>query len=188
MDNLIKGKISFLIMNLIFIYGHPGTGKLTVAKELAKITNMGIFHNHLTVDLIESIFQFGTKPFKELREKIWLDVFEVASRSEISGLIFTFAFEKTVSKDFIQNIEKTISNDDKIHFVELYCEMDELKRRVELPSRKKYGKLSSSKKLEILLNDKIYFTPKLDKFVLKIDNTNLSPKEAAKKIKVHFDL
>jgi len=150
-------------MKLVFIYGHPGTGKLTVAKELAKITNLKIFHNHLTVDLVKSIFEFGTEPFKELREKIWLDVFKVVSRSKIPGLIFTFAFEKTVSKDFVRNIEKTLSANDQLHFIELFCEMDELKKRVELPSRKKYRKLSSSTKLEFLIKERICFTPKLDR-------------------------
>jgi len=175
-------------MELIFIYGHPGTGKLTVAKELSKITELKIFHNHLTVDLVDSIFEFGTEPFKELREKIWLDVFEVASKSKIAGLIFTFAFEKTVSNQFIQNIKKTLNINDKIHFVELFCEMDELRKRVELPSRKKFGKLSSSKKLNILIKDKICFTPDLDESVFRIDNTKLSPKKAAIQIKEKYNL
>jgi len=53
-------------MRLIFIYGPPATGKLTVAKELAKLTKYKIFHNHLTVDLIGSVLKFGTKTFLTL--------------------------------------------------------------------------------------------------------------------------
>lgn len=34
-------------MRLIFIYGLPATGKLTVAQELAKRTGYKLFHNHL---------------------------------------------------------------------------------------------------------------------------------------------
>jgi len=187
-DKLIKSDTHPLIMNLIFIYGHPGTGKLTVAKELARITNLKIFHNHLAVNLVRSTFEFGTKPFIELRERIWLDVFEASSRSRIPGLIFTFAFEKTFSKLFIENIEKTLSKNDQINFIELFCEMEELKKRVELPSRKKYGKLSSSIKLEEFLKKKICFTPKLNKPVLRIDNTKLSARKVAKEIKEHFEL
>jgi len=33
-------------MRLVFIYGMPATGKLTVAKELVDITGYALFHNH----------------------------------------------------------------------------------------------------------------------------------------------
>ncbi len=36
-------------MRLVFIYGPPGVGKLTVARELAALTGFKLFHNHLTV-------------------------------------------------------------------------------------------------------------------------------------------
>ena len=39
-------------MKLIFIYGLPATGKLTVAVELAAMTGYKLFHNHLVVDLL----------------------------------------------------------------------------------------------------------------------------------------
>lgn len=45
-------------MKLIFIYGQPAVGKLTVAKELEKITGYKILHNHLFVDLVRSVFEF----------------------------------------------------------------------------------------------------------------------------------
>jgi tRNA uridine 5-carbamoylmethylation protein Kti12 len=54
-------------MQLIFLHGLPGVGKLTVARELAKLTGFNVFHNHLAVDLVESIFAFGSQPFVELR-------------------------------------------------------------------------------------------------------------------------
>jgi replication-associated recombination protein RarA len=47
-------------MNLIFLYGPPGVGKLTVAQELAGMTGYKLFHNHLTVDLVYAVFDFGT--------------------------------------------------------------------------------------------------------------------------------
>jgi|SRR3990172_2652499 len=135
-------------MKLIFIYGYPGTGKLTVAKELAKLTNFSIFHNHLTVDLVESLFVFGTKPFIEMREKIWLESFKAAIRYRLSGLIFTFAFEKSVSKKFIQNVNKIFHKKGGVYFVELSCSTKELERRIRNPIRKKYGKMSSVTKLK----------------------------------------
>jgi hypothetical protein len=38
-------------VKLIFLHGLPGFGKLTDARELAKLTRFKIFHNHLAVDL-----------------------------------------------------------------------------------------------------------------------------------------
>jgi hypothetical protein len=41
-------------------------------------TGLRLFHNHLTVDLVASLFEFGSEPFVRLRESIWLDAFREA--------------------------------------------------------------------------------------------------------------
>ena len=38
-------------MKLVFIYGLPGVGKLTVAKELSIITGYKLFHNQCSLKL-----------------------------------------------------------------------------------------------------------------------------------------
>ena len=77
-------------MKLIFIYGAAAVGKLTVARELARLTGFRLFHNHLTVDLVSAVFDFGTEPFVKLREQIWLKVFREAALGETS--LFRIAF------------------------------------------------------------------------------------------------
>src|SRR5712664_1427209 len=89
-----SSKRSSATMKLIFLYGLPGVGKLTVACELETLTGFRVFHNHLAVDLLESVFEFGSQPFVELREMIWLAVFSQAAESKLAGLIFTFAFDR----------------------------------------------------------------------------------------------
>ncbi|MEO1956129.1 MAG: AAA family ATPase, partial [Gammaproteobacteria bacterium] len=37
-------------MKVIFLYGPPASGKLTIAKKLADKTGISLFHNHLTFD------------------------------------------------------------------------------------------------------------------------------------------
>ena len=131
-------------MKLIFIYGLPATGKLTVAMELAAMTGFRLFHNHLVVDLLLSVFDFGSPPFVELREDIWLSVFDQACRNQVPGLIFTFAPEATVRPDFIAKTLTTVSQaGGNVEFVELVCPVAELKRRIASPSRLQYKKLTS---------------------------------------------
>jgi hypothetical protein len=77
-------------MKLIFIYGSPAVGKLTVAKELASITGYKISHNHLTFDLASSLFDPFSRPFGVLCEELRLKTFEIAARCGLEGMIFTF--------------------------------------------------------------------------------------------------
>src|ERR1700745_147239 len=115
-------------MKLIFISGLPGVGKLTVAKELSALTGYKLFHNHLVVDLRLAVFPFGSPQFVELRESIWLSVFDQASRVRLPGLIFTFAAENTVRQAFVTRMEETIRvHGGTIQFVELICDEDELR-------------------------------------------------------------
>ncbi len=51
----------FKKMKLIILYDPPAVGKLTVAKTLVDSTGYKLFHNHLTVDPVISIFPRGTK-------------------------------------------------------------------------------------------------------------------------------
>jgi hypothetical protein len=96
-------------MKLIFISGLPGVGKLTVAKEVSALTGYKLFHNHLVVDLLLSVFEFGTAQFVELRESIWLSVFEQACRAGLPGLVFTFNAENTVRQSFIPKLQETVA-------------------------------------------------------------------------------
>lgn len=95
-------------MKLILIYGLPATGKLTIVQKLAERSGLRLFHNHLVVDLLLSMFDFGSEKFIELREEIWLSLFEKASRSQLPGLIFTLAPERTVRTTFIEQTLKTV--------------------------------------------------------------------------------
>lgn len=37
-------------MKLVIIFGNLAIGKMTVGQELAKITNLKLFHNHMTIE------------------------------------------------------------------------------------------------------------------------------------------
>jgi hypothetical protein len=170
-------------MKLIFISGLPGVGKLTVAKELSAFTGYRLFHNHLTVDLLLSIFAFGSPQFVELRESIWLSVFEQACRANLPGLIFTFNAENTVRQSFIAKVEETVAaNGGTIYFVELVCEDKELQRRMDTTSRRQYAKMTSWTNFSELRVAGAFSAPKLPAPALIVDTGKLDPKSAALRI------
>ena len=176
-------------MKLIFLHGPPGVGKLTVARELEDLTGFKVFHNHLTVDLVTSLFEFGSQPFIELRERIWLDTFGQASAAKLEGLIFTFAFEKTVRDEFVPNVIKMMeAAGDEVVFVKLYCAPAELETRLTNPSRQEFGKLTSLDLFRQLNSQGMFDTPANVPDGLAIDTTDISPAEAAKRIASSLEL
>jgi chloramphenicol 3-O-phosphotransferase len=170
-------------MRLIFIYGLPASGKLTVANQLASLTGYRVFHNHLTVDLLLPVFDFGSPSFVELREDIWLSVFEQACRAQLSGLIFTFAPEGTVRSDFIRNVQITVAHEGgEVDFVELVCPLAELKRRIDSPSRLAFQKLTSVSLFEELHGKGTFDARGMPESTLSIDTSLCTPAEAAMEI------
>ncbi len=170
-------------MRLIFIYGLPATGKLTVARELSAITGYQVFHNHLVVDMVQSVFEFGSRPFVELREHIWLSVFRQAGGSQLPGLIFTFAPEATVRPEFIPDTLKSMGESGgAVDFVELTCPVEELKRRIPEASRLHYKKLCS-----VALFDQLHAEGVFEAFAMpaprvSIDTSTCTPARAALEI------
>jgi hypothetical protein len=170
-------------VRLIFIYGMPATGKLTVARELAVKTGFKLFHNHLVVDMLLSVFEFGSPEFVQLREEIWLAVMKEACSAGSPGLIFTFAPERTVRLSFVSEVEKIISEaNGRLDFVELVCPLGELKRRMGDATRSEFGKLTSIKLFEQLLADGIFDTPAMPEAAARIDTSLCLPSEAAHEI------
>lgn len=176
-------------MKLVFLYGLPATGKLTVAQELASVTGYKLFHNHLVVDLLLSTFEFGSAPFVELREEIWLSVFGQACRSGMEGLIFTFNPETTVRQNFVERtIDTVVSSGGQVDFVELVCPFGELKSRIDSPSRLQYRKLSSLSLFEKLHADGTFDTSHMPEAALTIDTSLCTPTEAAQQIVQKLEL
>lgn len=170
-------------MRLIFVYGMPATGKLTVARELAKVTGYPVFHNHLVVDMLQSMFEFGSQPFVELREEMWLSVFRKAAENQAPGLIFTFAPEATVREGFIPAAKKALEDaGGTVDFVELRCPVAELKRRIPNASRAQFRKLGSVELFEQLHADGAFDPFPMPAARVLIDTGLVTPGRAALEI------
>lgn len=135
-------------MKLIFLYGPAACGKLTVAKALAALTNYPLFHNHLVLDAVTSVFPFGGEPFVRLRSLYWLSMFEEAARQD-RPLIFTFAPERTVPASFIEETRAAVeAHGGEVCFVELQVSPEGQMQRVENPDRKASKKIHSREVLK----------------------------------------
>ncbi|MDX1396876.1 MAG: AAA family ATPase [Gemmatimonadota bacterium] len=172
-------------MIFLFLHGFPGAGKFTVGRELERLTGYPLFHNHLTVDLVSTLFEFGSDEFVDLREHIWLEAFERSARAGLDGLIFTFAAERTVPEGFVARACEAVERaGGEMVFVEVACEPDEIRRRVEDPERRRFGKLASAELLDALLDDGTIhrLEPPGQARRIAVDTTDLSPEAAAEEI------
>ena len=166
-------------MKLIFLYGPPASGKLTVAREVAALTDLPVFHNHLIVDAVGAVFPFGTPTFMELRESFWLSVMREAAH-EGRSLLFTFAPEPTVSQDFPKRAREGVERaDGLVAFVRLTVSPDEQERRLGEASRREFDKMRSVEQLRQLRGQFEASEAKMPAANLTIDTTQVSPQDAA---------
>ncbi len=174
-------------MDLVFIYGPAASGKLTIARELAKITGLPVFHNHLVVDTVMAVFEFGSEPFVKLRHEMWISMFRVAAAQRRS-LIFTFSPEQTVPAGFVDEACKEIERGGgRVRFVRLLCGQKEQERRIVDRSRAEFGKLRSVEVLRKLRLDGAANYPELPADIT-IDTEQVGAASAAEQIRDAFGL
>ncbi|MGI8469528.1 MAG: shikimate kinase [Pyrinomonadaceae bacterium] len=170
---------------------------MTVGFELAKLTGLKLFHNHLTIDLVLNFFDFGEPQFHQLVAEFRRRIFEEVAASNLSSLIFTFvwAFDLESDTEYIEKIcavfrEKSAD----IYFVELEASLAERLKRNEtefrlaqkIPKRdveKSKANLLASEKHQLNSGDRDFFR---DKNYLRINNTNLIAEEAAQSVVEKF--
>jgi AAA domain len=176
-------------VNLIVIYGPPGVGKLTVSKSLSRITGYRVFHNHLTIDLVGSIFEWRSRPYNRLVDKLRLDIVEEAARERIPGVILTMVYAKGIDDAFFGRLARAVErHQGRVVFVRLTCSEDILYRRIKQKSRKAFGKIRGARDLRQFLKDyKCNFSFPHGEG-LTINNSGISSARAAKIIKAHYGL
>jgi hypothetical protein len=186
-------------MKLVIIFGPQAVGKMTVGYELEKITDLKLFHNHMTIELVSPFFSFGSDEGKRLVRLFRQEIFEAVSKSDLGGLIFTVVwnFDQQGDWDYMDNLCKLFeSQGGEVYFVELESDIDERIKRNKHPYRlhhkptKRDIERSEKDLKESMqkhrLNSKIGEITK--KEYLRINNTNISPEEVAQTIKKEFQL
>lgn len=181
-------------MKLVFIIGNAAVGKMTVGQELAKITELRLFHNHMTIELILDIFgYYNAKAIGRIREII----FEEFAGSGQYGLIFTYmwAFDQQSDWDYVEHVCDIFGRHNaEIYYVELVApQAIRLQRNV---TENRLMNKASKKEIEVsnerLINeDKRYRCVSYEGEIpfdnyIKIDNSFLSAETVSLMIKEHF--
>lgn len=170
-------------MHLIILYGPPGVGKLTVARELADRTGYKVFHNHLTNDLVGSLFPFGSEPWLRLVTKYRIEMLAEAAKAGLPGVIHTLVYGKGADDDFMQDlIDASEDNGGTASLVLLTCDPEVLLERVASDSRGEFGKLRDQETLRRMLRRHAMMEPFPHRPSIVIDNTHLSPGDVADRI------
>ena len=92
-------------MKLVFIIGDAAVGKMTVGQELMKITDLRLFHNHMTIEPVIEIFgRYDGKTISEMRDLI----FRNFAASENYGMIFTLMmdFDMPSEWEYLEHVKK----------------------------------------------------------------------------------
>ncbi len=186
-------------MKFVLIFGPQAVGKMTVGQELARLTDFKLFHNHMTIDLVSHFFDYGTKEGKRLVCLFRQEIFEEVSKSNLSGLIFTYvwAFNMQSDWDYVKQVSQLFeSRGGTVYYVELEADIEKRLERNRSSNRLEH----KPSKRDIEWSDRD-LKSSMEKYRLnslegeikysnyiKINNTNLSASEVAKVIKERFQL
>jgi hypothetical protein len=186
-------------MKLILLFGPQAVGKMTVGHELEKTTNLKLFHNHMTIDLVNPFFNYDTETGKKLVRLFREEIFKEVASSDLEGLIFTFQwdFDRKETRDYIENVAKIFKNKGaEIYWIELEADIGERIKRNRTEHRLKHK--PTKRNIEWSENDlkKSVLEHRLnsnegeikEKNYIRINNTDLSPIVVAQRIKEKFDL
>ncbi|MBQ8579414.1 MAG: shikimate kinase [Oscillospiraceae bacterium] len=183
-------------MKLVMIFGNAAVGKMTVGQELMKITDLRLFHNHMTIEpVIEIMGYFDGNVTKRLRQVY----FEEFAKSNNYGMIFTFmwAFDMPSDweyHDWVRSIFEPYGTE--FYYVELVADRETRLQRNVTENRlaHKASKRDIAASNARLLRDdgghRLESLPGELPFenYMKIDNTNLPPETVAAMIKDRFNL
>ncbi|MFI3237376.1 MAG: shikimate kinase [Lachnospiraceae bacterium] len=183
-------------MKVLFLIGNAAVGKMTVGQELMKITDLRLFHGHMTIEpVIEVMGYYDGRTVNRLRDVF----FEEFAASNNYGMIFTYmwAFDMKSDWDYIehvQNIFRGRNEDVSFYFVELVATQEARVERNATENRLNHKASKRNVEESDQRNnyfDETYRVESLEgelafEHYMKIDNTELPPEAVAQIIKNAF--
>lgn len=186
-------------MKLIIIFGPHAVGKMTVGQHLAEMTDLKLFHNHMTIEPITELFKGYPEHFNRLKDLFRNEIFNSFLNTDQYGMIFTYmwAFDAQEDWDYINNLEQLfLSHGAEVYYVELEADFNTRIQRNKTENRllNKPSKRNTeySEQLFRHLEEKCRLNSlpgeiKKEHY-LRINNTNMPPEQTALLIKETFGL
>ncbi len=173
---------------VVYIIGLPGTGKLSVAKELCKKKQIKLIDNHLISNIIFSISDdINNDKHLDFRTKIRniaLDAVADIAKPEENFILTNVLYKNSV--DWYSPVEKmAMKRNAKFVPIELVCSRDENMKRIQSEGRSAQYKATDVKVVDEASSLGLWEFQHPNKLVL--DNTNLSISEAADVIIKHIN-
>ena len=183
---------------LVWLCGPPAVGKMAVGLELSQLTGIPLFHNHVSIEAVLPVFEYGTPPFNRLVGAFRDQMFVEAAASDLPGLIFTmmWAFDLPSDLQFVEKQKSVFeSRGGRTVFVELQADLETRIARNEsqlrLSSKPSKRDIAASRERMIAADSRYQLDSKgAFPFVdhLRIDNTDLAPWDVAEQIVSHFEM
>jgi SpoVK/Ycf46/Vps4 family AAA+-type ATPase len=173
-------------MDLVFIYGSPGVGKLTVATEISRLTGYKLFHNHVSLNAVLPVFSFGSESQNKLVREIRVMVLAEAAKQDVD-VIFTFVYAHDEDIPLVDELCAPVERaGGRVLFVQLTCSQEEIERRVVSAERAAMSKISSVDRLR--RTSERWDMSKAERESLVIDNTEMAAVDVARRIGEHYGL
>jgi len=187
-------------MKLVVIIGAGAVGKMTVGQELAKITELRLFHNHMGLEMVMEVFGNARHNRGGITNRIRKFVFEEFVETDLYGMIFTYMLAFDVKAD-IDNLDSLVdifrSKGAEIYYVELVASQ-EIRLQRNATENRLFHK-PSKRDIEASNNRIIHNEDAKYRLVsddgevtfdnyIKINNSDLSPDVVAQMIKEKFSL
>lgn len=183
-------------MKLVVLIGSGAVGKMTVGQELMKQTGLRLFHNHISIEPVLEIFgAFNGTASNRIRQVI----FEEFLKTDLPGMIFTYmwAFDHPEDGAYIRQLTDLFqSHGAEVYYVELIADQAVRLQRNCTENRLRHKPSKRDTLLSgqrILREDANYRLVSREGEIthhhyLRLDNTHLPPKEAARIIRERFGL
>ena len=183
-------------MKLVFIIGDAAVGKMTVGQELMKITDLRLFHNHMTIEpVLEIMGTFDWQLINDMRELI----FRRFAASNNYGMIFTImmAFDMQSNWDYLEHVKSIFAPyGTEFYYVELIApqsvrlERNKTENRLRHKPSKRDVETSDRRLIRDDANHRCVSYPGEIPFdnYLRIENADLPAATVAQRIKDTFSL
>lgn len=177
-------------MHVVFLYGPPAVGKLTIAQELQKKLGYKLLHNHLLISVFDSIFDFHDPVRKVLTREFRMRLVEEAIKENIDLIITSGSAGSPTLFDYFSDLITLINEKGgKLAMVHLTADSNTLLSRVDDEFRKIHGKNFGQEEMKkILAQERFVFDKYPDLEHVTIDTSTTSAKDAAAEIIAYYHL